>query len=46
LGHDIIEKIRAAGLMKEWQLLQTVPGIQERSTVPSGIYFALRAICC
>jgi transposase len=31
LDRDIIKKIRATGLVKEWQLLQTVPGIQERS---------------
>jgi transposase len=31
LDGDIIKKIGAAGLVKEWQLLQTVPGIQERS---------------
>jgi transposase len=31
LDRDIEKKIRAAGLVKEWQLLQTVPGIQERS---------------
>ena len=31
LDREIIKKIQAAGLVKEWQLLQTVPGIQERS---------------
>ena len=31
LDRDIAEKIRAAGLDREWRLLQTVPGIQERS---------------
>ena len=31
LDRDIAEKIRAAGLEREWQLLQTVPGVQERS---------------
>jgi transposase len=31
LDQDIAEKIRAAGLDREWRLLQTVPGIQERS---------------
>ena len=31
LDGDIIKKIGAAGWVKEWQLLQTVPGIQERS---------------
>jgi transposase len=31
LDRDIIKKIQAAGLVKEWQLMQTVPGIEERS---------------
>jgi transposase len=31
LDRDIAEKIREAGLEKEWGLLQTVPGVQERS---------------
>jgi transposase len=31
LDRDIEEKIRAAGLMQQWQLLQTVPGLQELS---------------
>ncbi len=31
LDRDIAEKIREAGLEKEWELLQTVPGVQERS---------------
>ena len=31
LDNDIAEKIRSAGLDQQWQLLQTIPGIQERS---------------
>jgi len=31
LDRDIAEKIREAGLEREWELLQSVPGIQERS---------------
>jgi transposase len=31
LDRDIAERIRAAGLDRQWQLLQTVPGIQQRS---------------
>jgi hypothetical protein len=31
LDREIIKRIQAAGLVKEWQLLKTVPGIQERS---------------
>ena len=31
LDEAIAEKIRAAGLDQPWQLLQTIPGIQERS---------------
>lgn len=31
LDRDIEEQIRAAGLEEKWQLLQTVPGLQDRS---------------
>jgi transposase len=31
IDHDIVGKIEEAGLHQEWQLLQTLPGIQERS---------------
>jgi len=31
LDRDIAEQIRAAGLEPQWQLLQTVPGLQDRS---------------
>jgi len=31
MDRDIASKIREAGLVQEWELLQTVPGIQERS---------------
>jgi transposase len=31
MDRDIAEQIRAAGLEEQWRLLQTVPGIQDRS---------------
>jgi transposase len=31
LDRDIAAQIRQAGLDREWELLQTVPGIQQRS---------------
>jgi transposase len=31
MDRDIVRKIEEAGLNQEWQLLQTLPGIQERS---------------
>src|SRR5205807_2629040 len=31
LDRDIADQIRAAGLQKQWELLQTVPGLQDRS---------------
>jgi len=31
IDRDIAAQIHAAGLDRQWQLLQTVPGVQERS---------------
>lgn len=33
LDRDIAEQIRAAGLEQKWRLLQTVPGLQDRSAL-------------